>query len=194
MCLIDHSEILHTSWQLHCPDMCKISLWSIEYNLNQSTAKFGRISIMIKISLVGRCLVVTLTRWANNVKYCTRHRTDPPEWLILSPTPPPQLWTKQLPVDGSIWVRSIRVISDFHTSQNYMWDIPMGHVGCQSLLRLLSWYSTWEQGSRSTLAQVMACCLMAPSHYLNQCWLIITKVQWCSSEGNFAWDITAITH
>ena len=43
-----------------------------------------------------------------------------------------------------------------------------------------------RQGSRSTLVQVMACSLTAPSHYLNQCWLIITKVQWCSSEGNFA--------
>ena len=43
-----------------------------------------------------------------------------------------------------------------------------------------------RQGSRSTLVQVMACCLTAPSHYLNQCWLIITKVQWCLSEGNFA--------
>ena len=50
----------------------------------------------------------------------------------------------------------------------------------------------WQQGSRSKLVQVMACCLMAPSHYLNQHWLIITKVQWCSSEGNFAWDITSI--
>ena len=49
----------------------------------------------------------------------------------------------------------------------------------------------WRQGSRSTLVQRMACCLMAPSHYLNQCWLIITKVQWYSSEGNFTWDITA---
>ena len=37
----------------------------------------------------------------------------------------------------------------------------------------------WWQGSRSTLVQVMACCLSAPSHYLNQCWLIITKVTWC---------------
>ena len=52
----------------------------------------------------------------------------------------------------------------------------------------------WQEGSRSTLVQVMACCLMAPSHYLNQCWLIVTKVQWCSSEGNFAWDITSISH
>ena len=34
----------------------------------------------------------------------------------------------------------------------------------------------WRQRSGSTLAQVMACCLTAPSHYLNQCWLIISKV------------------
>ena len=31
----------------------------------------------------------------------------------------------------------------------------------------------WQHRSGSTLAQVMACCLMAPSYYLNQCWLII---------------------
>ena len=42
----------------------------------------------------------------------------------------------------------------------------------------------WRQRSESTLAQVMACCLTAPSHYLNQCWLIITKVQWHSSDGS----------
>ena len=34
-----------------------------------------------------------------------------------------------------------------------------------------------RQGTESTLAQVMACCLTAPSHYLNQCWLIITSVR-----------------
>ena len=34
----------------------------------------------------------------------------------------------------------------------------------------------------STLDQVMACCLAAPSHCLNQCWLIISKVLWHSSE------------
>ena len=41
----------------------------------------------------------------------------------------------------------------------------------------------WLQKSGSTLAQVMACCLMAPSHYLNRCWLINTIVLWHSSEG-----------
>ena len=39
----------------------------------------------------------------------------------------------------------------------------------------------WRHGSASTLAQVMACCLMAPSHYLNQCWLIISKIQFMVS-------------
>ena len=50
----------------------------------------------------------------------------------------------------------------------------------------------WWQRSGSTLAHIMACCLTAPSHYLNQCWLIITKVQWCSSQGNFTWDIASL--
>ena len=36
----------------------------------------------------------------------------------------------------------------------------------------------------NSLAQVMACCLTAPSHYLNQCWLI-SKVEWHSSKGKF---------
>ena len=40
----------------------------------------------------------------------------------------------------------------------------------------------WRWRSVSTLVQVMACCLTAPSHYLKQCWLIISKVLWHSSE------------
>ena len=52
----------------------------------------------------------------------------------------------------------------------------------------------WWHRSGSTLAQVMACCLTAPSHYLNKCWLIITKVEWHSPEGNFTEDISAINH
>ena len=50
----------------------------------------------------------------------------------------------------------------------------------------------------STLDHVMACCLMAPSHYLKidllQGWLIISKVQWHSSECNFTRDTSAIIH
>ena len=52
----------------------------------------------------------------------------------------------------------------------------------------------WRHRSGSTLAQVMACCLTAPSHYLNQCWLIISKVLRHSSEGNFVRDTPATIH
>ena len=40
----------------------------------------------------------------------------------------------------------------------------------------------------STLAQVMACCLMAPSHYLNQYRLIVIGVNW-QSHGQFHKEI-----
>ena len=43
----------------------------------------------------------------------------------------------------------------------------------------------WWHRSWSTLVQVMACCLKAPSHYLNQCWLIINRVTWQAPESNF---------
>ena len=59
-----------------------------------------------------------------------------------------------------------------------------------------SWPSDaiWRQRSGSTLVQVMACRLTAPSHYLNQFWLIISKVQWHSSDGNFTRYASAIDH
>ena len=37
----------------------------------------------------------------------------------------------------------------------------------------------WRHGTRPTLAQVMACCLTAPSHYQYQCWRI-SEVPWHS--------------
>ena len=58
---------------------------------------------------------------------------------------------------------------------------------------LYSFSDLWYRGylnvvsglrSALTLAQVVACFLMAPSHYLNQCWLIISEVQWQSPVCN----------
>ena len=39
--------------------------------------------------------------------------------------------------------------------------------------------------SGSTLVQVMACCLAAPSHYMNQCWLVISGFQLHPCQDNF---------
>ena len=48
--------------------------------------------------------------------------------------------------------------------------------------------------SGSPLVQVTACCLTAPSHYLNQCWLNISDGQWYSHKSNFTRDTSAINH
>ena len=57
-----------------------------------------------------------------------------------------------------------------------------------------SWRSDviWRQRPESVLARIMSCCLTAPSHYLNQCLRITSKVQWHSPEGDFTRDISAI--
>ena len=51
-----------------------------------------------------------------------------------------------------------------------------------------------QQWCGSTLAQVMDCCLTAPTHYLNRCWQNISKAQWHESKGNFTRDASAINH
>ena len=43
----------------------------------------------------------------------------------------------------------------------------------------------WWHRSGATLAQVMACCLTTPSHYLDQCWLIVKEIVWHSTGSNF---------
>ena len=48
---------------------------------------------------------------------------------------------------------------------------------------LLTPYNIWWHRSGSTLARVMTCCLMAPSHYLNH-YIVISEVQW-QSWGQF---------
>ena len=55
-------------------------------------------------------------------------------------------------------------------------NIGLAHTfDTRCLLFNLLWHSaaTWHWRSWSTLVQVMACCLTAPSHYLNQCWSVI---------------------
>ena len=68
--------------------------------------------------------------------------------------------------------------------ETWYWSSLSTTIGVNSL-----WPSTcttiWRDKSCSTLDQVMACCLTAPSHYLHQCWFIISEVFQHSPEGNF---------
>ena len=66
---------------------------------------------------------------------------------------------------------------------------------CKGLISFNSlWPSDtiWRLRSGSPLAQVMACCLTAPSHYLNQCLLIVSKIKLHSSDGKFTRDTSVI--
>ena len=59
-------------------------------------------------------------------------------------------------------VRWLQVLLNFRAIINSLWPSDV----------------TWHQRSWSTLVQVMACCLTAPSHYLNQCWFLISDILW----------------
>ena len=55
---------------------------------------------------------------------------------------------------------------------------------CKFPLTVSSLNSMWPNKlSGSTLVQVMAWCHQAPSHYLNQCWLLISKILWSVQAG-----------
>ena len=71
----------------------------------------------------------------------------------------------------NIWIISQQNVFKFYTFE-------IGHISPRvhwvNPLRLNN--SIWIHRSGQTLTQVMACCLVAPSHYLHQCWLIISEV------------------
>ena len=73
-------------------------------------------------------------------------------WAILT--------TKMILISGG----SIIVASLWSHVGTYIW------VKIRSGDGFIWWYRSW-----STLAQVMACCLIAPSRYLNPCWLIVNQ-------------------
>ena len=52
----------------------------------------------------------------------------------------------------------------------------------------------WQHTSGSTLAKVMACCLTAPSLYLNQCWLLVIEVLCYSPDSNYPVSAGATIH
>ena len=60
---------------------------------------------------------------------------------------------------------------------------------CSVIKSIWASHHIGQHRSGSILAQAMACCLMAPSHYLNQCCLFISEVLWHSPESYFALSI-----
>ena len=106
--------------------------------------------------------------------------------------------------DSLTWLQSQRnsrltLMIHLHTIQVHHHFICVGNIlskldltDCDIYLKLTFkvnplWPSDtiWWHWSRYTLAQLLACCLMAPSHYQNQRWVFVLGVLWHSSESNF---------
>ena len=94
-----------------------------------------------------------------------------------------------------------------YTNRNMcqMWSSAWSYCSVNICSAYLVCYCIWlthcglmtpygDRDLAQTLAQAIACCLTAPSHYLNQCWLIISEVQWHSYLGNFTRDASTINH
>ena len=62
--------------------------------------------------------------------------------------------------------------------QRYTWSCSSHRLTHCGLVTL------YGSTPRSTLAQIVACCLMTLNYYHNQCWLIISEILWHSSGHN----------
>ena len=115
-----------------------------------------------------RCFHSVYTFWKDSY-FVKRHITRS---AILSILMPNATWTKNCGVntwsktwqDYSIflqgWVRSqVRLLMTFHFFKS-SWSYAL-------------WMLQNPIDGKSTLVQVMTCCLMTLGHYLNQCWMLI---------------------
>ena len=88
--------------------------------------------------------------------------------------------------------KSVKLLTTITSHQPFSW-LKTNDICCNSSCFIGWWLNVvikvmpyFLHRCGSTLSvQVMAWCLTAPSHYLNQCWLIIWCVPWHSHESNF---------
>ena len=81
----------------------------------------------------------------------------------------------------------IRHYSEWLTSDDISWNLFLFCFLAFTALKFIeSSNCICQHRCGATFTQVMAWCHQASGHHLNQCWLIISKVQWHPSECNFA--------
>ena len=75
------------------------------------------------------------------------------------------------------WWLSAEPVTSHYLNQ---WCLSLLMYICTTQPQWVKWlwpsHTMWWHRSESTLAQAMACCIRVPSHYLNQCWIIIKGI------------------
>ena len=72
-----------------------------------------------------------------------------------------------------VWHRRVKIFVKLVWFERMLW---YRYLHISSFNSLWPNDAIWRHRTWSTLAQVMTCCLMAPSHYLSQRWLIFSNV------------------
>ena len=101
-------------------------------------------------------------------------------WIPLTKASDSGLWFFLICAWANSWSNN-RYAGDLRSHRAH-YDVTVMYPGIPPTRSLWPSDAIWRQRSGSTLAQVMSCCLTAPSHYLNQCWLIY---QW--GPKTFTW-------
>ena len=152
--------ILHCNHKTHWHMQCKYTV----DNLSSDSQKgiFTQDNIWI---LIWYMLVFNIFKWQKDLSLTHCGLVT----VLEIPTGPPvqgrQLWRRT----GNFFI----------FLQFYVYDLRFKAWGPTTFLtefQTLPSDAIWQHRSGPTLAQVMACCLMAPNQYLNQRWLIISKV------------------
>ena len=158
--------------------MCSTShYWTrfSEYTLHNKRIPYVFVpNKMPHICAVGCIFIVHLWRsllhkikrkYKYNTSFISIHANDQPFGRKHTITGKWKWITQWVPKSSVVWLK--------YTSYQQQLLIEMNWMS------IYSWRPSdaiWQHRSVSTLAQVMACCLTAPSHYLNQGWFIISKV------------------
>ena len=119
----------------------------------------GSVLILGQVTQYGNPYLICITLYSITLFFFPQKCRKVPKAPPPPPPPPPPYKTYRLR-NGGHFVQGRLVVNSLWSSDAIM-----------------------RQGTESTLVQVMACCLTAPSHYLKQCWLIIRKVLWHWPEG-----------
>ena len=116
-------------------------------------------------------------------------------------SPRPDMWVENYPHKLTInfYVKYVQYCALLWLDHGWFYSYPSGllHWSWCDKMQVNSLGPSdaiWRQRSGSPLAQVMSCCLTTPSHYLNQCWLIISKVEQHSCKDKFTRDTSVINH
>ena len=122
------------------------------------------------------------------IQACLLHN----DWLLSSMRfinslfPSPRWTMKKITLGEFSWEKTPLFLQNFSSLSSSSSSSSSVDKALFDYIGLTHWGLVTPYGIRgclSILVQVMACCLMASSNYQNQCWLIIIKVLWHSSEG-----------